>query len=422
MNIYVYLFSNFIIHYILLKYLNHKYQLRKSKNYMIIIFVICITIISFVNLLGISILNLIVSLISYLLYGYAFFELHLFKDYMQDFLFFFLLILIDSLCFFITGVFYKELAIQLTIFRIIFSSILLLFLDTLITRVIKNIKTDNIPRFEWIIFLLSSIFSLFIIFILSKGYDVIKSQINEFIVFFLAIGVILIDIVIIHYLDYINKTFEVEKQLIDEKRQQELLYQHYLDIKKSNHETRELIHDIKNHIQTICSAYAINNTSLVEKLINQFNVSYEKVKIKYKTGSDILDIILNDKYYVFKTKKIDFKFKSQKVDLSFIKEFDMITIFGNLLDNSIEANESVLGHKWIELFIYKVNNMLIIKNVNPCTNTIIEDKNTIISTKNSKRGYGISNIKKAVNHYSGDFYISIKDNKCTTLIIVPLEK
>ena len=109
------------------------------------------------------------------------------------------------------------------------------------------------------------------------------------------------------------------------------------------------------------------------------------------------------------------------LDLSFISEIDMITIFGNIYDNAIEANETVNQNKYITTVIYQVNKMLIIRVQNSCNNYMKLSGNVVKSTKSGHSGLGITNIKNAIDKYDGIFNIDIIENRCTVLISIPLK-
>lgn len=61
------------------------------------------------------------------------------------------------------------------------------------------------------------------------------------------------------------------------------------------------------------------------------------------TENPILNILLTDKNAVMQEKGIHSDIKIDNVELSYIEPIDITTIFGNLLDNAIEAAANVDG-------------------------------------------------------------------------------
>lgn len=413
--------SNLVIYYLLLHYLSTKYKYRRSKGFVNTIYFVGILLVSFINIYNIPMINLLSSLLLYNLLSYLLFSYHEIKEYFKDAIFYLILVFADSICFFITGLIYDGFGIKMIIFRSLASSIILIFVSVFTNKTILNTKIKNVPYTEIVIFFIITFFNLILILLLSAEYDYISNYFGEIFISFIVIGIVFIDLVIIHYLDYINKTHEMRNDLILEQKHADLVYQHYQDLSSSYEETRKLIHDFKNHFQIVCSAYASDNEELAKKTIDQFNLAYEKVKIKYKTGSDVLDIILNEKYKIACKEKIQFDFKQQFIDLSFISDFDMITIFGNLLDNAIEANDyqDCNTCKFINLKIYKIKEMIVINLINSCNNTISYENDKLVSSKNEKRGFGIINVKKTIDKYDGNFSIIVENYICTIIISIP---
>lgn len=421
MNFIIKVISNVIIYYLLLRYLNLKYRKRKNNLFCILFFFICILIVSCINLCDIPVLNLVSNLFFYNLFGYLFYDWHEIKEFLKDLIYFMILVLADSVCFFMTGLLYDNFGIQLVIFRTLASSILLILISFLANKIIMRTKINEIPYTEIIIFFMISLFNLLLILLVSAKYDYIINDSNKSFILLIVVGIVCVDLIIIHYLDYINKSYEMKKELISEQKHADLIIQHYKDLKKSNNETRHLIHDFKNHFQVVCAAYENGNEQLANKTISDFNFAYENVRNKYETGSDILNIILNEKFKMAVTNDIDFDFKQQQFDLSFISDFDMITIFGNLLDNALEANNqiNISKNKFIHVSIYKVKEMAVINIANSCNNIISFNKKQIISSKNKNRGYGIQNIRKTIQKYDGDFLINISGNICDVIVSIP---
>lgn len=144
--------------------------------------------------------------------------------------------------------------------------------------------------------------------------------------------------------------------------------------------------------------------------------------MKYNTSSEILDIILMDKDKEAKNKNIDFIFKMEVIDLNFISELDTITIFGNLYDNAIEANEIIYKNKYIKTAIYQVNQMIVIRIENSCKNNIEYIGEKIKTTKKEHDGIGIGNIKRTLKKYNGIFDIKINNEHCSIIITLPSNK
>ncbi|WP_408732848.1 GHKL domain-containing protein [Clostridium butyricum] len=102
----------------------------------------------------------------------------------------------------------------------------------------------------------------------------------------------------------------------------------------------------------------------------------------------------------------------------------MCSIMSNLLDNSIESCIKS-SNKNILLKIHCFNkSFIIIKLINSCDKNPILKNNKLISSKQdiTYHGYGINNIKKSVNKYSGNMTWKYDElnKEFSTIIIFPI--
>lgn len=101
--------------------------------------------------------------------------------------------------------------------------------------------------------------------------------------------------------------------------------------------------------------------------------------------------------------------------IEFLEPIDISTIFGNLLDNAIEACRLAedLEKKKINISVKWKNELLVIH----ITNSRMNGGN-----KNSKKkiyGYGLPNVCNAVKKYGGEISVQEKENEFIVDIIIP---
>ena len=90
---------------------------------------------------------------------------------------------------------------------------------------------------------------------------------------------------------------------------------------------------------------------------------------------------------------------------------DLGIIIGNLLDNSIEANEKLdINNRMIDIYIKCIDNILIIKIVNNKQN-IKTNINKTDKKDSLNHGIGISSIKKITGKYNGAVEFIDEGNK-----------
>ena len=417
-NFIVYLITNSIIIFILLSYLNDKYKAKYKKRFYAILYLIFVIIISSINFLDIPILNLICNVVCFAIIDFLAYEHESIFDFYRDIIYFFLLIFLDMIAFFIVGLLYSPNE-TVIIFRTLSASLIVLMFNMIVRRYISFTKIENVPIREIIVYLIITIFYIFVIYILSRDYDLLKDSFSKGVIIFFVTGQIAIDVIIYYYLNFVGLSYKMEREVIEAHQQLEIKKIYYMNQKKSYEENRKIIHDFKNYIQVLENICNINRDSS-NNLRNQLYTVLDKNKVKYHTSSEILDVILMDKEKEAAKAEIEFVFKMEILDISFISEIDIITIFGNLYDNAIEANKEIKKDKYIKTALYKMGEMLIIRIENSCDNQLEYVGKKIRSTKQDHSGIGLNNIKEAIKKYNGVFEIDIQNGKCFVIIGIPM--
>lgn len=126
------------------------------------------------------------------------------------------------------------------------------------------------------------------------------------------------------------------------------------------------------------------------------------------TGNPVLDVLLADYRLIMDEKCIDFDLKADHVNMDFIDPIDITTIFGNLLENAIEACENVENDRKIFLRIGTYHEMISIRVGNNCR--AVKWKNGVpISQKGQNHGMGLLNVKRSVIKYDGNIKLKAED-------------
>lgn len=226
---------------------------------------------------------------------------------------------------------------------------------------------------------------------------------------------VFLGLVVVLFLLYIkNYLYLREKSLIDKMRvkQLEQQFSYYKDKQTEELRIRSLYHDMKNHL-LLLEEYP-QNTKLISGLKRQLD-DFENY---YNTGNEFLNVIIRDKARKAKENQIDFKCTIQFGNMNFINPLDISTIFGNALDNAIEATiklppeeriVTVRGKQIQEMFIIIVENSAKAGNTNKTSKA-----DTLL------HGFGIANIKKAVEKYNGEITTRYQDNRFEIRVILPL--
>lgn len=128
----------------------------------------------------------------------------------------------------------------------------------------------------------------------------------------------------------------------------------------------------------------------------------EKAEQKLFTANAVVNGILNMKYVEIEAKQIEAKLDVKLPEILGITGTDLGVLFGNILDNAIEACESCKKEKWIDLFAVYENHGIVICCKNSCSETVMD----LHTRKSDKRnhGFGLSSVKQIVEKYNGDVW------------------
>ncbi|MCQ2416998.1 MAG: GHKL domain-containing protein [Oscillospiraceae bacterium] len=200
----------------------------------------------------------------------------------------------------------------------------------------------------------------------------------------------------------------VEKMLLNEKNLAERRY--YDEINEKYNETRMIRHDIKNHLTAVAILIDDGKIDDARKYLDDISSEMDRVRPPVNTGSLVLDSLLFRKASDMKKKKIElviaFLADFSKCPVS---EYDLCSIFGNILDNAMEATEKLPDEKrCIHLTVKRQLDMICIICENP-----FEQINEDLSTQKSDKayhGFGLKRIRRIAENYSGDVRINSSDS------------
>ncbi len=215
-----------------------------------------------------------------------------------------------------------------------------------------------------------------------------------------------------------RKRFEKELDIVTQLRAQEA--EQY----KISQESIELInlkcHDLRHQIRHIGDKMSVNEKAVAE-IENVISIYDSTVKTENKT----LDVILTEKSLLCKSKNISLRCVVDGESLNFISEPDLYSLFGNLIDNAMEAVEKLDDDKKIIGLIVKKVNMFLSINVHNFYGGEIKFENGFpVTTKDNGsfyHGYGMKSINSICQKYGGEMAITTENNVFNVGIVFPAE-
>lgn len=219
-----------------------------------------------------------------------------------------------------------------------------------------------------------------------------------------------------------DSKIKADNKIIKEKL--DMQYNYYLSIQESQNKVKKLYHDINNHMACIKSLY--NEKEDVDEYINSINKEMNDFQNEFNTENMILDIILNEKKVLCKKNNIDLFCDINFSKCKFIEMADVCAIFSNILDNAIEACNSIdsnIIYKNINIRGTVVKSYYVIKCENIKVNKVKIKNNKIFTTKKDKfiHGIGLESVKSSLKKYNGEFKVEDLENKFIIKIYIPLQ-
>ena len=194
-------------------------------------------------------------------------------------------------------------------------------------------------------------------------------------------------------------------------------YRYYQDKLQDAEKVRSIYHDMKNHLLVLEGS---QGTDAAHKMAEQLRLQIADYENYVHTGNDFLDIIIRDKARIAQEKQIDLSVVIHFSAGSFIEPLDISTIFGNALDNAIEASEKLPAEqRLITVKAADIRDMLVITIENNAADMLTKDKRTT-KTDSFLHGFGLSNIKKAAAKYDGQCTIKADDGTFILKIMIPI--
>lgn len=198
----------------------------------------------------------------------------------------------------------------------------------------------------------------------------------------------------------------------------ELRQAYYADRMRDEERVRSIYHDLKNHL-LVLQAQAGNGQE-VEASIAGLQSQIQTYENYYHTGNAVLDILIRDKAKIAQQEQIDFSAVISFEDGGFIEPLDISTIFGNAIDNAIEASCKIpQEQRLITVRANRIRDMLVItvENNAPKTTGNLEKttkKDTFL------HGFGLPNIRNAVQKYDGQCSTTYENEMFVIQIVIPV--
>lgn len=282
---------------------------------------------------------------------------------------------------------------------------------------------------------------------LVKKYDICK--LNSVIMIIIAVAVVVIDIILSSIVTFseaitsnvtatvmlhiyniaccvfvmvllfeLPRRRQAELELVVTKSLQEKEKMQYVVAKENIEKLNMRCHDLKHQLRAMTE-----QTTVDEDFVKELSSAIDDFDSFYKTDNSALNVILNEKNTVCRNKGIELSCILDGGGLGFMRGRYVYSLFGNLLDNAIEAVEKLEETKRaIGLNVRTVGGFLLINIYNSYEGDLNVGGGLPKTSKKHAdfHGYGLKSVQSVVNHYDGNMSITTKDGVFDVSIAIPI--
>ena len=236
--------------------------------------------------------------------------------------------------------------------------------------------------------------------------------------------IVLADIMTYYFFTVINKEYENKLKAKLLEQQNENLKNNIDDNEAFVNEMKAVRHDIKHQLLTILKYIDDNKTDEAKEYIWVLTNDYLPHILSYiDTGNTVFDAVVNSKIAICNQKHIFMEVNIKNGTDFQLSQTEIAILFGNLLDNAIEAAEFT-DEKRITLDIRTNEGYLIISVKNSIKSSVLQTNEELTTSKSDKKlhGIGIKSIKGVVNKHNGMIQFYEEENQFCCHIMITINE
>lgn len=265
--------------------------------------------------------------------------------------------------------------------------------------------------------LVISVISVLFIYVLSMYADSLYRKLDPILtnLSFLGLGVLLLTL---QFGIFNYNRMKMDKALVS--RTMELEYEQHKRSKALIDLMNVKCHDLKHQI----NLWRDTSDLMREKQLSELEEIVKIYETEFQTGRAALDAILSERALYCSQYHIKLSATVDGEAVACLKDEDVYSLFGNLLDNAIEYLSKVEdeGLRLITLSVTSRNKLLIIHCENYCTADLHFAEGLPVTTKadRANHGFGMKSIAYVVEQYRGAFTVKQEEDSFVVNIIIPM--
>lgn len=299
-------------------------------------------------------------------------------------------------------------------FVAVFSKLILLFLYNLLLRRFWK-KGFNKNTREYVLYLVMFVFSMANMIIIVVG----QNELTNYIIICVNWGCLLFaNMYIFYYMQMSDEREKLNMQLAMMEQQERLQFEYYEMQKEKYEQSISVLHDVSKHIRSIEELYQVGQTEEALAYTKEIDgILKPLIPVKY-SDNPMFDILITDSKRSMEKLGISFQLDFAGVQLDFMEPVDVTTLFGNLLENAIEACKNCKGERMIRLAVKNRYEMLAIRIENTVEQEVLLVDGKPTHSGEKATGIGTLNIIQCVEKYNGSILYQSEQGKFACDILI----
>lgn len=308
---------------------------------------------------------------------------------------------------------------SIRVISVIITKILLFY----ITRLILKQKYKNpLANGAWLLLIIIPIIS-----IISLSALMLAAINHEEIKVYILTGmscIVVANIITYYFFTMLNKDYDTKLKVKLLESQNENALKNIENIDAFVQQMKAVRHDMKNQLLIVRNYINSGKNDEAVEYINSLTDNYmPNIQEFLVTENDAFNAIVNSKIAICNQKGIYIEIKEKRSSLKDLDAVDTGVLFGNLLDNAIEAAEKTVD-KRIVVEVQTRDCYLSILITNSINDSVLRDNKELATSKSDKElhGIGIKSVEAIVKKYDGMIKFYEENGEFCCHILLYIEK
>lgn len=234
-------------------------------------------------------------------------------------------------------------------------------------------------------------------------------------------------LMIIHFHLLIAR-LQIENNLAGAEKQLVLQKKYYAEVEKGLRVQRERLHDTRHHLTAVARMASDGNTEALHQYLSTLLRQYEQgINARY-CENEVANAVIGGYVGIAQENGIAVALELDLPQTIGMDEYELCTLFGNALDNAIEAcqrvpeQSSLYPKRAIKLKSRVDQDRLTIRIENTFQNDPSVDKDSFASSKGAQGGVGLESVKTVIELYEGCLSCERKESSFIFSAVLCLRK